>query len=175
MARKEVTIYTDGGCSPNPGPGGYGVILLYGSQRRELSGGFCRTTNNRMELLAAIRGLEALKEPCDVRLFSDSQYVVNGIMKGWAQRWRSNGWRRNRTELAENHDLWEQLLLLCENHAVQLEWIRGHSGHPENERCDELAGEARRQPGLPSDKRYEEQPGSMTSSENQRHSSADTC
>ena len=110
-----------------------------------------------MELLAAIRGLEALKEPCDVSLFSDSQYVVNGIMKGWAQRWRSNGWRRSRTELAENHDLWEQLLLLCEKHAVQLEWIRGHSGHPENERCYELASAASRQAGLPSDKRYEEQ------------------
>jgi ribonuclease HI len=156
MARKQVMIYTDGGCSPNPGAGGYGVILVYGSHRRELSGGYRRTTNNRMELLAAIRGLEALKEPCDVRLFSDSQYVVNGIQKGWARRWRSNGWRRNKTELAENCDLWEQLLTLCEKHSVQFEWIRGHNGHRENERCDKLAGDAARQNGLPCDRQYED-------------------
>jgi ribonuclease HI len=111
-----------------------------------------------MEMLAAIRGLETLTEPCDVHLFSDSQYVVNGIMKGWARRWRSNGWRRNRNEFAENHDLWEQLLILCEKHAVQFEWIRGHDGHSENERCDELAGAAARQENLLFDVQYEAQP-----------------
>ena len=151
MVRKQVRIYTDGSCSPNPGRGGYGVLLIYGSHVRELSGGYRHTTNNRMELLGPIRGLESLTEPCDVQLFSDSQYVVNGIMKGWAQRWRSNGWRRNRKESAENHDLWEQLLTLCEKHTVRFEWIRGHNGHPENERCDELAGAAARQENLPHD------------------------
>jgi len=136
---KEVVIYTDGGCRPNPGPGGYGVVLMFGQHRRELSGGYRKTTNNRMELLAAIHGLEALKERCRVRLFSDSQYVVNGMSKGWALRWRSNGWRRNNKESAENPDLWDRLLILCEHHEVQFEWVRGHSGHQENERCDALA------------------------------------
>lgn len=153
---KNVTIYTDGGCSPNPGPGGYGIVLLYGEHRRELSGGYRLTTNNRMELTAAIRGLEALKVPCQVRLFSDSQYVVNGIMKGWARRWCANGWRRNgKGDLAENPDLWGRLLELCEKHTVHLEWVRGHSGFTENECCDRLAGNAARQAGLPADVAYE--------------------
>ena len=147
MALKSVTIYTDGGCSPNPGPGGYGVVLIYGQNRRELSGGYRKTTNNRMELTAAIRGLEALKEPCQVRLLSDSQYVVNGIMKGWAQRWRENGWRRNKHEIAGNPDLWERLLDLCARHQVRLEWVRGHAGNAENERCDQLANAAAREQG----------------------------
>jgi ribonuclease HI len=138
-ALKKVTIYTDGGCRPNPGPGGYGAILIFGQHRRELSGGYRFTTNNRMELIGAIRALEVLKERCEVDLYSDSQYVVNGIMKGWAQRWRAKGWRRNGTEAAENPDLWEQLLQLCETHAVHFHWVRGHDGHPENERCDALA------------------------------------
>jgi ribonuclease HI len=155
MMMKSVTIYTDGGCAPNPGPGGYGVVLLYGAGRRELSGGYRLTTNNRMELIAAIRGLEALKEPCTVQLFSDSQYVVNGIMKGWARRWRANGWRRNREEFAENRDLWAQLLQLCETHTVRLEWIRGHVGHEENECCDRLATGAIQQAGLGTDTGYE--------------------
>ena len=140
---KRVTIYTDGGCAPtNPGPGGYGIVLIFEQHRRELRGGYRLTTNNRMELTAAIRGLQALKEPCEVSLFSDSQYVVNGIMKGWARRWRSNQWRRSNKEPAENADLWEELLQLCEKHKVRFEWVRGHSGHPENERCDELAVQA---------------------------------
>jgi len=154
MSFKKVTIYTDGGCSPNPGPGGYGVVLLYEKHRREFSGGYCRTTNNRMELLAAIHGLEALKEPCQVCVFSDSQYVVNGIMKGWARRWRANGWRRNREEFAENPDLWERLLRLCEMHQVHFAWLRGHAGHKENECCDMLAGRAARHPHLPVDVGY---------------------
>ncbi len=152
--RKKVTIYTDGGCSPNPGPGGYGVILIYGSTRRELLGGFQHTTNNRMELLGAIRALEALKEPCDVELFSDSQYVVNGIMKGWARKWRSNGWRKASKDKAENTDLWATLLDLCDKHSVQFQWVRGHDGHPENERCDEIVAIARHIPDLPVDSYY---------------------
>ncbi len=151
---KQVTIYTDGGCSPNPGPGGYGIVLLYGGHRKELSGGYRLTTNNRMELLGAIRALEALKEPCNVELFSDSQYVVNGIMKGWARRWRSNAWRRNGKALAENADLWGRLLELCDKHTVRFQWVRGHSGHPENECCDRLANEARLV-DLPKDTVYE--------------------
>jgi ribonuclease HI len=155
---KEVVIYTDGGCRPNPGPGGYGIILMFGEHRRELCGGYRKTTNNRMELLAAIHGLEALKEPCRVRLFSDSQYVVNGIMKGWAQRWRSNGWRRSNKESAENPDLWDRLLILCDRHAVQFEWVRGHSGHKENERCDALATASVGKSDLQIDINYESAP-----------------
>jgi len=152
---KKVTMYTDGGCSPNPGPGGYGIVITYGEHRREFSGGYRRTTNNRMELIAAIRGLQALKEPCHVTLFSDSQYVVNGISKGWAQRWKSRGWLLSDKRPAENIDLWEQLLALCKTHQVGFEWIRGHNGHAENESCDRLAGEASRRQELPIDAIYE--------------------
>jgi ribonuclease HI len=151
---KNVTIYSDGGCAPNPGPGGYGVVLLYNGHRRELSGGYRLSTNNRMELTAAIRGLEALKEPCDVRLLTDSQYVVNGILKGWAKKWRANGWRRADKQPAENTDLWEQLLELCEKHNVRMEWVRGHAGNKENERCDALVAGARKA-GMPPDIVYE--------------------
>jgi ribonuclease HI len=136
---KHVMMYTDGGCINNPGPGGYGVVLIYDSYRKELSGGFQRTTNNRMEIFAAIAGLEALKEPCSVTLTSDSQYLVYAIQKGWARKWKANGWKRNNKEKAINPDLWERLLKICDIHDVRFEWIRGHAGHPENERCDELA------------------------------------
>ena len=152
---KKVIIYTDGGCSPNPGPGGYGVVLIYREHRQELSGGYRITTNNRMELTAAIRGLQALKESCDVTLFSDSQYVVNGIMKGWARRWKSRGWIKSDKSPAENVDLWDHLLTLCDNHTVRFEWIRGHNGHAENECCDRLAGAALRRTDLPADSLYE--------------------
>lgn len=152
---KNVTIYTDGACSHNPGPGGYGVVLLYDSHRKELSKGFRRTTNNRMEILAAIAGLEALKEPCKVTLYSDSQYLVNAIDHGWARRWQSNGWMRNKKEKAINPDLWERLLELCKTHKVQFEWLRGHAGHDENERCDELATTAAQGPDLAIDEGYE--------------------
>jgi ribonuclease HI len=155
MNPKRVIIYTDGGCCGNPGPGGYGVVMLYGEKRRELSGGFRLTTNNRMELIAAIRGLEALRESCEVVLFTDSQYVVNGIMKGWAERWRANGWRRNKKEFAENRDLWARLLQLTAEHQVRLEWVRGHAGDKENECCDRLAGLASRMAGLEPDVEYE--------------------
>jgi len=148
---KEVTIYTDGACLGNPGPGGYGVVLLYRGHRKEFSAGFRDTTNNRMEILAAIIGLESLKEKCKVSLYTDSQYVVNSIEKGWAKKWRANGWMRNKKEPALNADLWARLLKLCEVHDVKFVWVRGHSGNPENERCDQLAVDAAKQPGLPQD------------------------
>jgi len=150
-----VTIYTDGACLGNPGPGGYGVVLLSGDHRKELSGGFRLTTNNRMELTAAIQGLVALKKPCRVRLLSDSQYVVNSVNKGWARRWRANNWYRNKKDKAENPDLWEQLLSLCGKHQVEFIWIKGHDGDLENERCDVLAVQAAQLPGLPPDAVYE--------------------
>ncbi len=152
---KKVTIYTDGGCIYNPGPGGYGVVLIYGKHRKELSRGFRLTTNNRMELLAVISGLEALKAHCRVTVHSDSQYVVNAIEKGWARRWRAKGWWRNKEEKAVNPDLWERLLLLCERHEVTFRWVRGHAGNKENERCDELARAAATGPNLAVDADYE--------------------
>jgi ribonuclease HI len=153
-SEERVVIYTDGGCSKNPGPGGYGVVLLVNGQRRELSGGFAHTTNNRMELMGCIKALESFVGPCPVSVHSDSQYVVNGISKGWAKRWRGNNWMRNRDEAAENSDLWALLLELCEKHDVQFHWVRGHNGHPENERCDVLAVEMTHRSGLPPDKGY---------------------
>lgn len=137
--RKHVTIYTDGACIGNPGRGGYGVVMMYGKHRLEVSAGYRKTTNNRMEMLAAIIGLEGLKEPCSVTLFSDSRYLVDAISKGWAKRWRANGWMRNKDDRALNPDLWERLLKLCEKHAVDFQWVRGHNGNRENERCDALA------------------------------------
>ncbi len=151
---KEIAIYTDGGCVPNPGPGGYGVILIYGHRRKELSGGFRLTTNNRMELLAAIVGLETLKFPCKVKLYSDSRYLVDAVTKGWARRWQKNGWWRNKEKKAANIDLWEKLLALCDQHQVQFIWVKGHAGHPLNERCDELSMAALQQPDLPVDEGY---------------------
>ena len=136
---KNVTIYTDGACSGNPGPGGYGAVLLHKSHRKELSGGEAQTTNNRMEMLAAIVGLEALKEPCQVALYSDSKYLVDAIEKGWAKRWQQNNWMRNKKDPALNPDLWERLLALLDKHKMTFHWVKGHAGNPENERCDELA------------------------------------
>ena len=124
-SKKHVIIYTDGACTGNPGPGGYGVVLIYGEHRHELSGGYRRTTNNRMELMGPIRGLETLNQSCRVTLHSDSQYVVEGIEKGWAKRWRSNGWMRNKREKAVNPDLWGKLLDLCDIHEVEFRWVRG--------------------------------------------------
>jgi ribonuclease HI len=155
MEPKKVTIYTDGACHHNPGPGGYGVVLVFGNHRKELSGGFRRTTNNRMEIMAAIAGLEALKTRCRVEVYSDSQYLVNAIEKGWAQRWRSNRWLRTKTERAVNPDLWERLLGLCELHEVNFIWIRGHAGHEENERCDALATAGAQGANLDVDSGYE--------------------
>ena len=137
--KKKVTIYTDGACSGNPGPGGWGAILVYGELKKELSGGEARTTNNRMELLGAITALEALKEPCEVALYSDSQYLVKAINEGWAVRWRKNGWMRNKKDPAVNVDLWERLLKLLEEHDVNFHWVKGHAQNPMNNRCDALA------------------------------------
>ncbi len=153
----EVVIYTDGACLGNPGPGGYGVVLLNGDHRRELSAGYRRTTNNRMELMAAIVGLRELKRPCRVTMYTDSQYVYNGITRGWAKRWRANGWRRNAREKALNPDLWAELLDLCDRHHVRWVWVRGHAGNAENERCDRLAVEACRSGNLQRDVGYERQ------------------
>lgn len=136
---KTVYIYTDGACSGNPGPGGYGVILKYGKFKKEISGGEPETTNNRMEMTGVIKGLEALNEKCRVILTSDSKYVIDALEKGWAQKWRKNGWMRTKKDKALNSDLWERLLELTEYHDVEYKWVKGHAGHPENERCDELA------------------------------------
>ncbi|MBQ9492696.1 MAG: ribonuclease HI [Oscillibacter sp.] len=136
---KTVTVYTDGACSGNPGPGGWAALLMYGGHRRELSGGEPSTTNNRMEMTAIISALSALKEPCTVELYSDSRYVLDAIEKGWAARWRRNGWKRNKSDPALNPDLWETLLNLLERHDVRCHWVRGHAGNEYNSRCDELA------------------------------------
>jgi ribonuclease HI len=154
---KAVVVYTDGACTGNPGPGGYGAILQYGGHQREISGGFRRTTNNRMELTAAIKALEALKEPCSVTLFSDSEYVVNSLTKGWARGWRAKAWRRS-GQIVPNWDLWTRLLELPEYHTVHVRWVRGHAGHVENERCDELAVAAAAESNLPIDPGYEHPP-----------------
>ena len=138
---KKVEIFTDGACSGNPGPGGWGTILRYNGVEKELSGGEANTTNNRMELTAVISGLKALKEPCEVTLYSDSQYVCNALKLGWAKKWQSQGWMRNKKEPALNPELWEELLRLCGVHQVEVVWVKGHAGHPENERCDRLAVE----------------------------------
>jgi len=152
--RKNVVVYTDGACMGNPGPGGYGVVLLYDHHRKELSGGFRRTTNNRMEMMAAIVGLQALNQPCEVTLHSDSKYLVDAMAQGWAKKWQANGWKRNKKDYAKNPDLWQQLLDLCNHHQVTFRWVKGHAGHPENERCDELAVAAAQAADLPVDGGY---------------------
>jgi len=150
--------YTDGACLGNPGPGGYGAILLYDTRRKELSGGYQRTTNNRMELLAAIVALGALKEPCTVALHSDSEYLVKAMTLGWAKKWRSNGWKLASRQPAANVDLWERLLAQAERHDVDFRWVKGHAGIPENERADQLAMQAALTPGLPIDEGYDPRP-----------------
>ena len=136
---KNVTIYTDGACSGNPGPGGWGAVLMYGPHRKELSGGEAETTNNRMELTAVIRALSALKEPCRVELYSDSKYVIEGLEKGWAKGWKKRGWVKSDKKPALNPDLWEQLLTLTEGHEMVYHWVKGHAENPYNNRCDEMA------------------------------------
>ncbi|MCR5653976.1 MAG: ribonuclease HI [Ruminococcus sp.] len=136
---KEVQIFTDGACKGNPGPGGWGSILRYKGVEKEISGGEFATTNNRMELSAVIEALRLLKEPCKVELFTDSQYVANALTQGWAKKWKANGWMRNKKEKALNPELWDELLRLYDIHEVDIHWVKGHAGHPENERCDRLA------------------------------------
>jgi len=150
-----IEIFTDGACKGNPGPGGYGVVLISGDRKKELSGGFRKTTNNRMELLACIEGLKALKSSSSVVLTSDSKYVVNAMVKGWAKKWRSKGWKLSPSKPARNPDLWAQLLDLCAEHKVEFKWVKGHNEHPENERCDALAVDASNAENLPADEAYE--------------------
>jgi ribonuclease HI len=152
----KVLIYTDGGAITNPGPGGYGVVLRYKKHKKELSGGFQLTTNNRMELMACIEGLKALKSECEVVLFSDSMYAVSGIANGRVRKWQANGWKRGKKHRVENVDLWEQLLELCDIHQPEFRWIRGHTGNPDNERCDQLAMGAAGGQNLAIDKAYED-------------------
>lgn len=158
----EVRIYTDGSSRGNPGPGGYGTVLLYTDSsgrehRRELSGGFRLTTNNRMEILAAIVGLEALIRPCHVDLYSDSRYLVQAISDGWVEGWIRRGWKRGKNEKVKNVDLWKRLMEAMESHEVVFHWVKGHAGHPENERCDALAVEAALGRDLPEDQGYRDQ------------------
>jgi ribonuclease HI len=155
---KEVVLYTDGACKSNPGPGGYGVVLIDGERRQELCGGYRLTTNSRMELMAAIKGLEALAEPCKVRLYSDSEYLVRAMNKGWPQRWKRRGWQRSDKQPASNPDLWERLMALCQTHQVAFIWVKGHAGDLENERCDQLSTQAAQMPDLPPDEGYESPP-----------------
>ncbi len=136
---KEVTLYTDGACSGNPGPGGWGAILIYKDYKKEMSGGEKETTNNKMELTAAIEGLSALKEKCRVKLYSDSKYLIDGITKDWARSWRAKGWKKSDGKPALNVDLWEKILELDEYHEIEYIWVKGHAGNPYNERCDRLA------------------------------------
>lgn len=136
---KEVTIYTDGACSGNPGPGGWGAILQYGAHTKEISGGDPHTTNNKMELLGVISALELLREPCCVELYSDSKYVIDGITKGWARGWKARGWKKADKTPAKNPELWDRLLVLLDQHDVRFHWVKGHAENPYNNRCDELA------------------------------------
>ena len=136
---KTVTLYTDGACSGNPGPGGWGAILEYKGVEKEFSGGEDQTTNNRMELTAVIEGLKRLKEPCVVELYSDSKYVIDGLEKGWAKSWQSRGWKKADKKPALNPDLWEQLLALTDIHTMHYHWVKGHADNPKNNRCDQLA------------------------------------
>lgn len=151
---KKIDIYTDGACSGNPGAGGYGIVMLYKGARKELSRGYRITTNNRMEMLAVIKALECLKEPCQVTLYSDSKYVVDSITKGWVYSWKKRGWIKSDKKKALNVDLWERLLPLLEIHQVEFVWVKGHAENVENERCDELARGAIASGDLMEDENY---------------------
>jgi ribonuclease HI len=155
---KKVEIYTDGACSGNPGPGGYGVILVYKGKRKELSGGFRRTTNNRMELMALIAALGSLKESCAVTIHTDSKYLMGGFEKNWVAKWKANGWRTSAKEPVQNQDLWMRLDSMLEEHVPSFCWVKGHADSEENNRCDELAVEACRKKDLPVDEGYEGNP-----------------
>ncbi len=150
-----VIMYTDGACTGNPGPGGYGVVLKSGQHRKEISAGYRQTTNNRMELMAVIAGLEAVKKRCRITIYTDSQYIAESINNRWVYRWKEKGWRRSKQQLAHNHDLWEKLLQLLDDHQVEVKWVRGHIGEPENERADRLAVQASQSSTLLVDEYYE--------------------
>ncbi len=153
--KKKIIIYTDGGCEPNPGRGGYGVVMLYGKHRKELSQGYRLTTNNRMELLAVIKGVEALREPCAVKLYSDSKYIVNAMKEGWMRSWKMRGWRRKKNKEVINCDLWKTLDVLSRKHKIEFIWVKGHANVPLNERCDQLAENALNSSNLLIDEGYE--------------------
>lgn len=153
---KKVMVYTDGACINNPGPGGYGVVLLYGKHKKELSEGFRLTTNNRMEIWAAITALEALKTKCAVTIYSDSKYLVDSVSQGWMYRWKENGWKQKKNEVS-NTDLWKQLLKLCQQHEVEFVWVKGHDGNPGNEHADQLSRRAADQENLVIDTIYEKE------------------
>jgi ribonuclease HI len=149
-----IIIYTDGACTGNPGQGGYGAVIIDGDRRKELSAGYQLTTNNRMEMMGAIAALESLPSNSKVKLHSDSKYIVDAIVKGWAKKWQANGWKRNSKEMAKNPDLWQELLDLCKIHDVEFVWVKAHAGIIENERCDRLAVAAAHQSNLQADVRY---------------------
>ena len=149
-----IIIYTDGACTGNPGKGGYGAVIIDGDRREELSGGYKLTTNNRMEMMGAIAALESLKSNSKVKLHSDSKYIVDAVIKGWAKKWQAKGWKRNAKEMAKNPDLWQELLDLCKIHDVEFKWVKGHAGIPENECCDRLAVAAAHQQNLQADEGY---------------------
>ena len=151
---KEVTIYTDGACSGNPGKGGFGVVLNYMGKKKEISKGYRCTTNNRMEIMAALAGLSALKEPCKVVLYSDSKYLVDSVNKGWIASWQKNGWKNSKREKVKNRELFEELIELMNVHEVEYRWVKGHDGHSENERCDYLATSAAKSDNLEEDTGY---------------------
>ena len=151
---KTVTIFTDGACSGNPGPGGFGAVIIYGEKRCEISDGFKLTTNNRMEILAVIEALKVLRQPCIVNLYSDSKYVVDAIQKGWLQKWQKNNWLRGKSQPVSNIDLWQNLLPLLQIHNVNFIWVKGHNDNQENERCDALARSAISSPNLKIDFNY---------------------
>lgn len=154
VAGDTIIIYTDGACTGNPGAGGYGAVIIDGDRRKELSAGYKLTTNNRMEMMGAIAALESLKSNSKVKLHSDSKYIVDAVVKGWAKKWQANGWRRNKKEMAKNPDLWQELLDLCKIHDVEFVWVKGHAGIPENERCDQLAVAAANGNNLITDTEY---------------------
>lgn len=146
-----ITIYTDGSCLGNPGPGGWAALLIYGDHRKEMCGGFAGTTNNRMELLAVIEALGSLKRTCSVDLYTDSKYVRDAVEKRWLAGWQKNGWKTAAKKPVKNQDLWQRLVPLLKEHKVKLHWVEGHSGQPENERCDDLARGEASKPNLPAD------------------------
>ena len=154
LLMKKVTIHTDGACKGNPGPGGYGAVLVFGPHRKEIQAGFRHTTNNRMELRAAIAALEELREPCEVELYSDSKYLVKAINERWIQGWQRNGWTTAARQPVKNQDLWQRLALAMERHRIHWRWLKGHAGHAENERCDELANEVIRSGPLKQDEGF---------------------